>query len=129
VRLVANGKTQVQPLVVKADPRVLADGVTVADLARQVQHNLRVRDAISAAKQLVARIDSVSKTDSTQRFASIRAQLVTVPGRYQQPMLIDQLQYLYGMTTSADQRIGADAVERLAELRSQLDDLLRRGPK
>jgi hypothetical protein len=119
----------VQPLVVKADPRVLADGVTVADLARQVQHNLRVRDAISAAKQLVARIDSVSKTDSTQRFASIRAQLVTVTGRYQQPMLIDQLQYLYGMTTSADQRIGADAVERLAELRSQLDDLLRRGPK
>ena len=44
-------------------------------------------------------------------------------------MPVDQIQYLYSMTSRADQRPGHDAHVRLAQLRSQLDNLLTRlGP-
>ena len=40
-------------------------------------------------------------------------------------MLIDQLGYLYGMLTRADQKVGRDGFERYAELRKQLDGVLQ----
>ena len=39
-------------------------------------------------------------------------------------MFIDQLGYLYGMTTQADQKLGQDAHARFADLRAELDQLL-----
>lgn len=47
-------------------------------------------------------------------------------GSYPPPMLIDQIEYLYFMTTEADQQLGQDAFERYEELRGQLDTLLER---
>jgi hypothetical protein len=44
--------------------------------------------------------------------------------RYPETMLIDQLQYLYGMTTSADQRPGADAFQRIEVLEAELGGLV-----
>jgi hypothetical protein len=52
----------------------------------------------------------------------VEAALVTAEGhRYPQPMLVAQLEYLYAMLGTADQKPGRDAVARFAELRSALD--------
>ena len=56
VRLTANGATQTQPLVLREDPRVAKDGVTLADLRDQFDHNMRVRDLVSDVNRAVARV-------------------------------------------------------------------------
>ncbi|HSG81712.1 MAG TPA: hypothetical protein VLC48_05645, partial [Gemmatimonadota bacterium] len=59
--------------------------------------------------------------------AALHAALVNDPqGAYPETMLVDQLEYLYGMTTSADQPPGADAYRRLETLTAELDALTSR---
>jgi hypothetical protein len=41
--------------------------------------------------------------------------------RYSEPGLQAQVQYLYGLTSQADQKIGRDAVERYQQLRKEVD--------
>ncbi len=130
VRLTVDGVSQSQPLAVREDPRVLADGVTIADLRAQLEHNLRVRDAVSEANRAVYRvhraIDRLANAtgpgaDTLQKLRAIEARLVTPAIRYSKPELQAHLQYLYGMTNAADQRIGRDAVERYKSLKRELD--------
>jgi hypothetical protein len=47
--------------------------------------------------------------------------VVSPPVRYSKPELQAQIQYLYGMTNGADQRIGRDATVRYVTLRKELD--------
>ncbi|MBV6520520.1 MAG: hypothetical protein MNPFHGCM_00636 [Gemmatimonadaceae bacterium] len=119
------------PLVVKADPRVIRDGVTVATIQEQYAHNRRTRDLVTEVNQLVARVDAARKgfagasgaaADTLARLNDLRAKLVTPPIRYSKPELQAQIQYLYGMTLGADQKVGRDAVERLRTLRVELDE-------
>ena len=51
------------------------------------------------------------------------AALETAEGTYQQPMLIDQIEYLASMLAGADQRPGADAFERFEALRKRFEEL------
>ena len=122
--------TETQPLVVKEDPRVTRDGVTLADLQEQFDHNMRVRDLVSDVNIAVARIRDArtrlrgatgAAADTLQRLDEIAAQLETPPIRYSKPELQGNITYLYGMTNDADQKIGRDAVERYRTLRTQLD--------
>jgi HAMP domain-containing protein len=55
---------------------------------------------------------------------AIERKLVTPPVRYSKPELQAHIQYLYGMTTQADQKVGRDAVERYEVLRKELDAVL-----
>jgi photosystem II stability/assembly factor-like uncharacterized protein len=130
LRLTAGGETATQPLVVKIDPRVARDGVTLADLREQLAHNLRVRDMVSEVNAAVARIKdakarlagtSGAAADTLARVVALERQLVTPPVRYSQPALQAHIVYLYGLTTRADQRVGRDAVARYRELRTELD--------
>ena len=52
-------------------------------------------------------------------------ELVTEPRRYSRPMLVDQLQYLYGNLTRADQETGEDAVRRYDQLNTALQGHIR----
>jgi hypothetical protein len=45
------------------------------------------------------------------------------PVRYGKPGLATHVRYLAGMTTSADQKIGRDAIDRYGVLRKELDAL------
>ena len=45
-----------QPFQVLIDPRVAADGVSVADLQEQFEHNMRMRELVSSVNQLVTRV-------------------------------------------------------------------------
>jgi hypothetical protein len=125
LRLTANGVTRTQPIVVRADPRVTADGVTSDDLAAQERLALEVRDLLARARELAARVDTRRRalpagSDGARALTAVAAALVTEPVRYSQPMLVDQIQYLLGMFTDADQRPGRDAFERAAALTREL---------
>jgi hypothetical protein len=136
VRLTTSGAATTQPLTVVIDPRVAADGVTQADLAEQLAHNLRVRDLVSEVNQAVARLQEArrrlttaeaaqgARADTLRRLAALERRLVTPPVRYSKPELQAHIQYLYGMTTQADQKVGRDAVERYEALRKELDAVL-----
>jgi hypothetical protein len=130
LRLAAAGKTQTQPLTILIDPREAKDGVTIADLREQFQHNMRVRDMVSEVNQLVANVDAARQrlkgaggaaADTLRRLDDLRAKLVTPAVRYSKPELQAHIQYLYSMTTQADQKIGRDAIDRLKVLRTELD--------
>lgn len=122
--------TDTQPLVVRPDPRVTMDGVTIADMREQFDHNMRVRDlvtdvnlAVSREREARARLRGATgaAADTLQRLSAIAAKLETPPIRYSKPELQGNITYLYGMTNGADQKIGRDAVERYRSLRTQLD--------
>ena len=82
--------------------------------------------ATAEAQQLAQRIRAARQqaaqgSEQATRLAALEAQVVTAPIRYSQPMLIDQLNYLYGLVTGADQKLGRDAIARYDELKRELD--------
>jgi hypothetical protein len=133
VRLTAGGYTETQPLVLREEPRITKDGVTLADLRDQFEHNLRVRDLVSDANRAVYRVREArnrlrdaggAAADTLQRVRAIEAKLVTPPIRYSKPELQAHITYLYSLTTQADQRVGRDAKQRYTELRKELDAIV-----
>ncbi|MGD2152465.1 MAG: hypothetical protein PVG79_04305, partial [Gemmatimonadales bacterium] len=121
------------------DPRVAADGVTQEDLEEQLAFNLRMLELSSDARRTARRVGELREklgglsqlTDDRgvlrraesldDRLAAIESLLVTSEeGRYPQPMLLDQIQYLGGMTSRADQKLGTDAYTRFDELQTEL---------
>ena len=116
------------------DPRVEESGVSLADLQAQEQLALAVRDLMSEARRMandisnrkkeLAEKKSNKKTQSeTAALEFIESQLVTSQGRYQTPMIIDQIRYLSSMIDRADQMPGKDAYERYDELKTRLEAL------
>jgi hypothetical protein len=109
------------------DPRVAADGVAQEDLEAQTDLNIKIRDFTSEAKMVLHRIEALLEQARSGEAAAaegklmgLRAKFVTAEGRYQTPMLIQQIGYLNGMTNRADQRPGNDAYVRLSQLRERL---------
>jgi hypothetical protein len=130
-RLKVGAATQTQPFTVLIDPNVAADGVTAADLKEQYEHNLRMRQLVTDANQLAARVrEAQARTKGEsgpgskgRQVDAVAAKLFTEPVRYGKPGLQAHITYLAGMTTGADQKIGRDALERYATLRRDLDAL------
>jgi photosystem II stability/assembly factor-like uncharacterized protein len=126
VRLTSNGQSSTQPLELRADPRVLQDGITQAILDDQLAFNLKVRDLVSDANRLGERLRDLSRAAAdtpSSALAKAYREFFTPTIRYSKPGLQDHITYLYGMTTGADQRVGRDARERYTELRRRLDAL------
>jgi hypothetical protein len=116
--------------VVRIDPRVAADGVTEADLREQYEHNLRMRELVEAVDTVAARVREAQSrlrnstgadTETAKKITAIAEKVFTEPVRYGKPGIQAHITYLAGMTTSVDQKIGRDAVERYQVLKKQLD--------
>jgi photosystem II stability/assembly factor-like uncharacterized protein len=125
-RLKVGDQTLVESFNVMIDPRVAEDGVTVADLQEQYEHNMRMRDLVTNVNQLIARVrEAQNKGGSTavdvNRLNAIAARLLTEPVRYGKPGLQAHITYLAGMTANVDQKIGRDAIERYEVLKRELD--------
>ncbi len=137
VRLTAGKWTQTQVLEIRMDPRVTADRVSPADLEEQFRFNVQLRDAITAARIAAFRLseahDKMRKSnhdgERLKQVENLLARLVTSGEPYPQPMLIDQLLYVYRMTTQSDQKIGHDASIRFADLSKELASVLADVPK
>jgi photosystem II stability/assembly factor-like uncharacterized protein len=131
VRLKTGAVTLTETLTVLIDPRVAEDGVTLADLQEQFDHNMRMRELVNAVTQLVTRVrDAQTKLKSNggdvEKLNSLRAiagKLLTEPVRYGKPGLQPHINYLASMTANVDQKIGRDAIERYAVLKKELDDV------
>ncbi len=124
-RLKTGDVTQTQPFDVLIDPRVAAEGVTVADLKEQFDHNMRMRELTAAAGQLLGRVRAGLAGPNGDKVRAIYERLVNTPEdvRYNKPGLQAHIAYLASMTTGVDQKIGRDAIERYQELKRQLDAL------
>jgi hypothetical protein len=127
------GMDYVRPMELLPDPLLVADGITYSDYKEQFDLSLGIVELIGDAKKLTADIDELyselnKKSESekklskkeTKLFAELnvlRNQLVTNTGAYPQPMLNGQLQYLYSMVSSTDQKVGKDGFIRYNELK------------
>jgi photosystem II stability/assembly factor-like uncharacterized protein len=130
-RLKVGDMTLTQPFNVLIDPRVAEDGVTIADLREQFDHNMRVRELLNGVNQLAARVrEAQSKFvnasgdgDTAARVNAVAAKLFTEPVRYGKPGLQAHVAYLAGMTGNTDQKIGRDAVLRYEALRKEFEEM------
>jgi len=129
-RLKVGTTTLTQPFKVLIDPRLAGEGVTVADLQEQFDHNVRMRALVTSVNAVMARVrDSQAKlrgatgadADKAKAIDAVAAKLMTEPVRYGKPGLLAHITYLAGMTSGVDQKIGRDAVERYAVLKKELD--------
>jgi len=131
-RLTVGETSQTQPLTVRIDPRVTADGITAAELTEQFEHNLRMRELVSDVNTLLARVREAqgrlrnatgAEAETAKRVETIASKLLTEPVRYGKPGLQAHIAYLAGMTGAVDQKIGRDAIERYQALRKELDTI------
>ena len=131
VRLHTAGGAQETPLDILIDPRVAADGTTLADLQLQFDHNIRVRDLISDGRRALERVEVLEERATSEEeraeIEAVKLRLLPPEGlsAYPPPMLIRQISYLYNATTSADQHPGDDALDRYEELRAEMDEVLQ----
>ena len=130
VVMTAGAFTSRQPLQVVEDPRILASGVTNADLTEQFEHNMRVLKLVNDTNLAVSRVTHELEelkehpnAAKAQALKPIADRLITSKIRYSQPALQTHVTYLYSETNSTDQKVGQDAVARYAELRQKIDDL------
>jgi len=131
VKLTVNGAAQTKPFKVLIDPNVAASGVTTADLVEQYQHALAVRAFTQQVTQLTTRVRTArdaAKSGPADKLAAIEkiyAQLTTWPEgvRYSRPGLQAHASYLAGLGTRTDQKVGRDAIERLAVLKHDYERL------
>jgi hypothetical protein len=134
-RLTSGETSLEQTFLLKMDPRVEADGVTVADLTAQFDFNTKASSLLASATRLATSVDSLRKTLPSEAAGSgatvspnkkelnrIFDGLVTDDSdSYPPPMLVSQIGYLLSMTSSADQRPGNDAYVRFDQLSDELN--------
>lgn len=118
------------------DPRVAADGVTMADLEAQYSLIREINATVAEANEVAERIDQgveASDDEALAEFEDLQGEMRDDPvGSYPKPMLLNQLRYLSSMLNRADQRPGRDAYvrheqlkTRLAEVKAELERLER----
>src|SRR5205823_1160671 len=56
VRMTTGSYTDTQPITLRMDPRLAANGVTAADLREQYEHNMRARDMVTETSRVANRI-------------------------------------------------------------------------
>ena len=130
-KLTAGNQSHSERFDVQIDPRVLEDGITRSDLKAQESLSLKVQDILSQARmgaELIRKERTNKKLSQKkdQELSAIYSKLVTAEGRYPQPVLIDQINYLFSMLNRADQKPGQDAYLRFDELERELSGYLSR---
>lgn len=121
-KLTVDGQSFEQPFKVLIDPRLEDNGVTAGDLELQEELSLQVRNLSSVANRLAEQVKNKAKESSDpsdkEALEKIDEEMNTAKGRYMQPMLLDQINYLNSMLNQADQKPGKDALDRHAELKA-----------
>ena len=118
-----------QSFELMADPRIIEEGVTYADMKKQEDFVLQIVALHSKAKKEADKAQKKIKKlkqDSEEKKAlkQLEDALVQSKGRYTQPKLLSQIGYLYGIVNRADQMPGKDAFDRYEELVKELEKLV-----
>jgi photosystem II stability/assembly factor-like uncharacterized protein len=146
VKLTSGASTQTKTFEVVADPGVLKDGVTVADLVEQQDFLLALRETMADAAATRQRLEAAIKRAGVQpppapgpgestsqqlealakstapgaKLQALWARMVTARGTYEQPMLLDQFNSINRVESGADQKIGAESRRRYEDLVTEL---------
>ena len=136
VKFTVDNRSLVQPFKILIDPRIAADGMTIADFQEQETLCIKIRDLLSDARKTIDKIHKAQKiisekiekneTETNQdklivnQLAQIQANFETAQGRYTKPQLLDQIGYLNSMLNRTDQKPGRDAYLRYEELKELL---------
>ena len=135
IRLTIDGQQMEQSFQLLVDPRVSELDASQADMEAQEMVSLDLVNLISKTKKKIHQLEqeykklnkkeNPSPEDQSRMTAleGMKAKLVTAKGKYPQPMLLSQMQYLYRLVQGADQIPGKDVYERLEELKEQLKEL------
>ena len=109
-----------------------------ADVKVQLELELKVVTLLSEARKLEDKLveekkqltkqqkeDSLDATmqERLDKISGILDLLKAKSGAYPTPMLTNQIGYLYGMISNADQLPGKDAYERFDEVNKQFEDI------
>ncbi len=126
VKLTTEKETIEKRFELLIDPRVKESGTSEADIAGQVLMQQKISALISQTQQLLDNLEKEEKNAgiSAERLKQVKAAIKLLKaesGAYPQPMLADQINYLYGVINDADQTVGNDVEKRYAELAAQLD--------
>ncbi len=128
VRLTVDGSAMTQPLTVKLDPRVAADGVTAADLQEQFDLAFEILAALHDARATITKVEDAMESaaagsDVSAQLEEIHRALVTdrTESSYPQPMLADQFQYLYSNMVGVEQKPNGEMYKRLETLKAELE--------
>ncbi len=122
------------------DPRIIEAGMTFSDYQEQFDLCMKVANLYRETSSLIADIDDILEPEDEdnkvsenntrrervqrEKLMGIKNQLVTREDiRYPQPMLSDQIMYLYSMIGQSDQKPGRDACERYDELLTVFESL------
>jgi hypothetical protein len=129
VRLRAKNRVIEQKLELVLDPRLAETGISRSDVEAQAKLQIRVLDLLSETRRAAAAWSkeleelntkdslSLEETNRHDLLGRIMAEMKSDPEViYAQPMLVDQVSYLYYMLNGADQRPGQDAYDRYDDL-------------
>jgi len=128
-RLIADTDTMIQQLELLTDPRVLAAGVTLADIEAQEELALKVTKLLSETKSLADQIGKKSKSaiskdsENSKSLGQLDKRLVRSKGRYTQVKFINQVSYLLNTIKGADKRPGQDMYFRYEELLKEFSEM------
>lgn len=136
VRLTVGDTTSTQSFELEVDPRVIAQGTTLADINEQVAFELQAigllseirrleKDAAGEQSELEDRRDQLSEEEASRLIVvtDILDKVKSADIIYPQPMLSRQAAFLYNMVRRADQSPGKDAIEQFDALSAQYGTL------
>ncbi|HCC71703.1 MAG TPA: hypothetical protein DEQ09_11205, partial [Bacteroidales bacterium] len=138
--LIVNNERISKGFDVLPDPRIIENGMTYKSYKEQFDLCMKVVRLYKKTALLIEEVDKTldsEKNKSTDKLKSkkwreknkqdllkIKNQLVTNQDiRYPQPMLSDQIMYLYSMIGRSDQKPGNDAYIRFNELSGRLESI------
>ena len=139
-RLTVGDTVAEQEFELLVDPKTVDTGTTIDDIIEQVALELEIVALLTDARKLEHKLtkeqeklekknesDSLSD-DENRRLADIKAvldDLKTAEIPYPQPMLAEQISYLYDMIKNADQAPGKEAEDRYQELNDKFTNMLQ----
>ncbi len=130
-RLTTKNKVFEQEFELLIDPRVKESGVSEADIAVQIAMQQKIGALVTASRKLQDTLenevmklkDKKGQTERLKKVETALKQLKTDSGAYPQPMLTNQIMYLYYMIGNADQLPGQEAEIRLKELTIKFQEI------
>ncbi|MEM9379781.1 MAG: hypothetical protein AAGB93_07495 [Planctomycetota bacterium] len=135
LRLTAGESVHEQEFELLADPRVLAQGTTLDDMATQEDFLLLVVDLISEVRRFEVQVEeevddlegeedrSPEQAARLEVLEGILERMQSADVIYPRPMLTSQVSYLYNMVSRADQAPGSEANRRFDTLTAELAEL------
>ena len=122
VRLSIGSQLYEQTFELITDPRVSEMGITEDDISRQEQLGLQVASLLSDARKLERDLKKEKLTSKDNERLNVinnkLANLKMAEGIYMQPMLIDQIAYLYRVVNGPDHVPNKDVYDRFDELKA-----------